>query len=85
MPTALIADDEPNLAAELASRLAKYWPELEIVAMPRNFAPTAFGTSSAVEEPVFAVLTLRVSRALKRRTAGAASSLRFATLPYLED
>ncbi len=36
MPTALIADDEPNLAAELAERLGRFWPELTIVAMPRN-------------------------------------------------
>lgn len=36
MPTALIADDEPNLSAELASRLSRLWPELEIVAQPRN-------------------------------------------------
>ena len=36
MPTALIADDEPNLATELADRLTRFWPELHIVAMPRN-------------------------------------------------
>lgn len=36
MPTALICDDEPNLSAELASRLQSFWPELEIVGMPRN-------------------------------------------------
>ncbi|RQS72291.1 DNA-binding response regulator [Burkholderia sp. Bp8963] len=36
MPTALIADDEPNLSAQLAERLGQLWPELEIVAMPRN-------------------------------------------------
>ncbi|RKP48323.1 LytR/AlgR family response regulator transcription factor [Trinickia fusca] len=36
MPTALIADDEPNLSAELASRLSRLWPELEIVGQPRN-------------------------------------------------
>lgn len=32
MPTALIADDEPLLAADLATRLARLWPELDIVA-----------------------------------------------------
>jgi DNA-binding LytR/AlgR family response regulator len=36
MPTALIADDEPNLAAYLQSSLAAAWPELEIVAVARN-------------------------------------------------
>ena len=32
-PRALIADDEPFLAADLASRLAQQWPELDIVAV----------------------------------------------------
>lgn len=36
MPTALIADDETNLSSDLASRLNRFWPELEIVAKPRN-------------------------------------------------
>ena len=36
MPSALIADDEPNLSAELASRLTRFWPELHIVGMPRD-------------------------------------------------
>lgn len=35
-PTALIADDEPMLRDELASLLAKAWPELAVVAMARN-------------------------------------------------
>ena len=32
MPTALIAEDEPLLAAALAAELARAWPELRIVA-----------------------------------------------------
>jgi len=36
MQTAIIADDEPNLSAELASRLGILWPELKIVGQPRN-------------------------------------------------
>jgi DNA-binding LytR/AlgR family response regulator len=36
MPTALIADDEPNLATYLQKALATAWPELEIVALARN-------------------------------------------------
>jgi DNA-binding LytR/AlgR family response regulator len=32
MPTALIAEDEPLLAAGLAAELARHWPELQIVA-----------------------------------------------------
>ncbi len=35
-PTALIADDEPLLRTILVARLAKAWPELEIVAQARN-------------------------------------------------
>ncbi len=35
-PSALIADDEPRLREELAEMLASAWPELRIVAMPRN-------------------------------------------------
>ncbi len=35
-PTALIADDEPLLRAELARLLAILWPELAIVAQARN-------------------------------------------------
>jgi len=36
MTTALIADDEPHLAAALQSQLAALWPELQIVALARN-------------------------------------------------
>jgi len=36
MTTALIAEDEPLLAEELADALARLWPELEIVARARD-------------------------------------------------
>ena len=36
MPTALIAEDEPMLLAQLKARLAAAWPELEIVAEAAN-------------------------------------------------
>lgn len=36
MPRALIAEDEPHLAAHLASRLKALWPELDIVAQVGN-------------------------------------------------
>ncbi|WP_157669959.1 LytTR family DNA-binding domain-containing protein [Chitinibacter sp. GC72] len=36
MSTALIADDEPLLAQNLAERLAALWPELQIVAVVKN-------------------------------------------------
>jgi DNA-binding LytR/AlgR family response regulator len=35
-PTALIADDEPNLAQDLAQRLTQLWGELKIVAVVPN-------------------------------------------------
>jgi len=34
--TALIADDEPHLAAYLQGLLAKAWPELQVVAVAKN-------------------------------------------------
>jgi DNA-binding LytR/AlgR family response regulator len=36
MPTALIADDEPHLAAYLRQALAKAWPELDVVHVARH-------------------------------------------------
>ena len=36
MPTALIADDEPHLAAHLREALRRAWPELEVVHVARN-------------------------------------------------
>lgn len=35
-PSALVADDEPLLAADLATRLARLWPELTLVATCHN-------------------------------------------------
>ena len=36
MPTALIADDEPHLAAHLQSQLEALWPELHLLGVARN-------------------------------------------------
>lgn len=36
MTTALIADDEPHLAAYLQAELAKLWPELQVLRIARN-------------------------------------------------
>ena len=38
MPTALIAEDDPMLRAQLKSRLAEAWPELAIIAEASNGA-----------------------------------------------
>ncbi|CAJ4141896.1 DNA-binding response regulator [Burkholderia pseudomallei] len=55
MPSALIADDEPNLCAE---RLAALWPQLEIVAMPRNGVDTLAALNAA--RPDLAFLDIRM-------------------------
>ena len=36
MPTALIADDEPHLAAHLRSQLQALWPDLHLLSVARN-------------------------------------------------
>jgi len=36
MPTALIADDEPQLARHLQQQLAQLWPALQVLAVARN-------------------------------------------------
>ncbi|MEW9898222.1 LytTR family DNA-binding domain-containing protein [Chitinivorax sp. PXF-14] len=36
MPSALIADDEPHLAAHLKLRLAQLWPELDVIGLAAN-------------------------------------------------
>lgn len=59
MPTALIADDEPNLSASLAQRLRQLWPELEIVAMPRNGVET-LAALNASPRPDIAFLDIRM-------------------------
>ncbi|MGU7773992.1 LytR/AlgR family response regulator transcription factor [Burkholderia sp. MR1-5-21] len=58
MPTALIADDEPNLSAQLAERLGQLWPELEIVAMPRNGVDALAALNAS--RPDFAFLDIRM-------------------------
>ncbi len=58
MPSALIADDEPNLCAELAERLAALWPQLESVAMPRNGGDTLAALNAA--RPDLAFLDIRM-------------------------
>ncbi|WP_206957736.1 LytR/AlgR family response regulator transcription factor [Trinickia acidisoli] len=58
MPSALIADDEPNLSAELASRLTRFWPELQIVAMPRDGVDTLAQINE--KRPDFAFLDIRM-------------------------
>jgi DNA-binding LytR/AlgR family response regulator len=58
MPTALIADDEPLLAADLKSRLEALWPELEIAAVCHD-GPDALARLEA-EKPAIAFLDIRM-------------------------
>ncbi|GGP26888.1 LytR/AlgR family response regulator transcription factor [Silvimonas amylolytica] len=74
MPTALIADDEPNLAAELAERLTRFWPELTIVGMPRN-GIEALAQINATQ-PDFAFLDIRMPGLDGLKVAGLATGTR---------
>ncbi len=57
-PTAVIADDEPHLAAYLRELLAKAWPALEIVAVARNGVEAAEGIAAL--EPDLAFLDIKM-------------------------
>jgi len=50
---ALIADDEPHLAAWLRERLEELWPELEVVAVARNGLEAASAIASHQPEVAF--------------------------------
>lgn len=58
MTTALIADDEPHLAAYLRSQLAALWPELEVVQVARNGVEAA--EAIAEHRPDLAFLDIRM-------------------------
>jgi DNA-binding LytR/AlgR family response regulator len=57
-PTAVIADDEPRLADDLAMRLRAVWPQLDIV----SIAPNGIAAAGAIAEhrPNFAFLDIRM-------------------------
>lgn len=58
MPTALIAEDEPMLLAQLKARLHEAWPELAIVAEAANGAEAL--TLAAETRPDIAFLDIRM-------------------------
>jgi DNA-binding LytR/AlgR family response regulator len=58
MPTALIADDEPHLAAYLRDTLARVWPELVVLHVARNGVEAA--ERIAALRPDFAFLDIRM-------------------------
>jgi DNA-binding LytR/AlgR family response regulator len=57
-PTAAIADDEPHLAEALRKLLAAQWPELRVLAMPRNGLEAA--QALAEHEPDVAFLDIQM-------------------------
>ncbi len=57
-PTALIADDEPRLAEDLAARLLHLWPQLSIIAVVANGIAAA--AAIAAHRPTFAFLDIRM-------------------------
>jgi DNA-binding LytR/AlgR family response regulator len=58
MPTALIAEDEPMMRAQLKGRLAQAWPELEIVAEAANGEEAL--TLAGEKRPDIAFLDIRM-------------------------
>lgn len=58
MPTAIIADDEPRLAADLSDRLRLIWPPLDIVAVVSNGLAAA--SAIAERQPTYAFLDIRM-------------------------
>ena len=57
-PTALIADDEPHLAAHLRDALASAWPELQVLHVARNGLDAAQRIADL--DPDFAFLDIRM-------------------------
>jgi len=58
MTTALIADDEPHLAAHLARQLATLWPELQLLPVARNGVDAA--EAIAAHAPDLAFLDIKM-------------------------
>jgi DNA-binding LytR/AlgR family response regulator len=58
MASAIIADDEPRLAADLADRLQRVWPQLDIVAVVADGIAAA--NVIAERRPTFAFLDIRM-------------------------
>jgi len=58
MATAIIADDEPRLAADLADRLRLLWPQLEMLAVIGNGIAAA--SVIAERRPTYAFLDIRM-------------------------
>jgi DNA-binding LytR/AlgR family response regulator len=81
--TALIADDEPQLGKDLARRLKRCWPEVQIVAVVTN------GLQAAEElrrlNPQFAFLDIRMPGLNGLEVAAAATSTRIVFVTAYEE
>jgi DNA-binding LytR/AlgR family response regulator len=64
MPTALIAEDEPMLRAQLKARLAQAWPELQIVAEAENGAQALQMIEEVCPDVVFLDIRMPVQSGL---------------------
>jgi DNA-binding LytR/AlgR family response regulator len=53
MPTAILAEDEPILRAQLQAKLAKLWPELEIIASVEDGAAALEALEDRVPDFMF--------------------------------
>src|SRR5512141_1556201 len=53
MPTAIVAEDEPILRTQLESKLAKLWPELEIIASVEDGAAALEALEDRVPDFMF--------------------------------
>ncbi|WP_432723436.1 LytTR family DNA-binding domain-containing protein [Jeongeupia wiesaeckerbachi] len=74
MSTALIADDEPLLAANLAERLSALWPALDIVAIAANGLEAVAALNA--HRPDFAFLDIRMPGLTGLQVAQAARDTR---------
>jgi DNA-binding LytR/AlgR family response regulator len=83
MNTVLIADDEPQLAQDLARRLKRSWPDIEIVAVVEN------GLQAVAElerlRPNYAFLDIRMPGLSGLEVAAAAGSTRIVFVTAYEE
>jgi DNA-binding LytR/AlgR family response regulator len=83
MPTALIADDEPHLATDLAARLTALWPQLSIEAVAAD-GLAALGELARLR-PDFAFLDIRMPGLTGLQVARSAGSTRIVFVSAFEE
>lgn len=83
MPTALIADDEPRLAADLAERLGQIWPQLTILAVVPNGLVAV--SELARLKPELAFLDIRMPGLSGLQVAQSASGTRVVFVTAFEE